>query len=114
MPQAAVQTSVSNLLAAYAGASVVSSPIAGFLADKMGSRQLPFLLGLIALLLATILLAIGDSYSGLVIARLLQGLSAAVVWVVGLALLVETVGPENLGAVIGTVTCTGSALRPEG
>ncbi|KAF2143700.1 uncharacterized protein K452DRAFT_247032 [Aplosporella prunicola CBS 121167] len=103
MPQGSVQSSVSNLLAAYAGASVVSSPIAGFLADKMGSRQLPFLLGLIALLLATILLAIGDSFSGLVVARLLQGLSAAVVWVVGLALLVETVGPENLGAVIGTI-----------
>ena len=36
-------------------------------------------------------------------ARVLQGVSAAVVWTVGLALVLDTVGPENLGKTIGSV-----------
>ncbi|MCJ1466136.1 hypothetical protein MMC07_004755 [Pseudocyphellaria aurata] len=40
----------------------------------------------------------------MIIGRLLQGLSAAVVWVVGLALLVDTVGPAQMGQMIGYVS----------
>lgn len=39
----------------------------------------------------------------LVIARVLQGISAAVVWTIGLALVLDTVGPENLGKTIGSI-----------
>jgi len=39
----------------------------------------------------------------LVIARILQGTRAAVVWTVGLAMVLDTVGPESLVKVIGTV-----------
>lgn len=103
LPEDQIQKQVSNLLAVYAGASVIGSPITGVLADRWGTRRMPFLLGLTSLLLATILFALGQSILALTIARALQGLSAAVVWVVGLALLVETVGSENMGAVIGSV-----------
>lgn len=103
LPDAEIQSQVSNLLAVYAAASVISSPITGLLADKWGARQLPFLLGLTALLIATFLLALGQAILALIVARALQGLSAAVVWVVGLALLVETVGSDRMGAVIGSV-----------
>ena len=37
----------------------------------------------------------------LIAARILQGCSATTVWVVGLALLVETVGPEHVGRAMG-------------
>lgn len=104
LPDGQIQSQVSNLLAVYAAASVVSSPITGLLADRWGTRQLPFLLGLAALFVATVLLAIGQTMLALIVARALQGLSAAVVWVVGLALLVETVGSDNMGAVIGSVS----------
>ncbi|KAK8249963.1 major facilitator superfamily domain-containing protein [Phyllosticta capitalensis] len=103
LPEDQIQKQVSNLLAVYAGASVIGSPITGVLADRWGTRRMPFLLGLTSLLLATILFALGQSILALTIARALQGLSAAVVWVVGLALLVETVGSENMGAVIGSI-----------
>ncbi|KAL1640530.1 hypothetical protein SLS58_006880 [Diplodia intermedia] len=103
LPADQIQSQVSNLLAVYAGASVVSSPITGLLADRWSSRQMPFLLGLFSLLIATFLLALGQTITALVVARFLQGLSAAVVWVVGLALLVETVGSDNMGAVIGSI-----------
>jgi hypothetical protein len=97
-----IQSDVSGLLAAYAAASVVTSPFAGILADRLSSRQAPFLVGLLALLMATVLL--------LTIARILQGVSAAFVWTVGLALVLETVGPKNLGKTIGSVCITKSAV----
>ena len=103
VPEDKVQSYVSTLLAAYAGASVVFSLPAGWLADKTNARQMPFLTGLAALLTATILLAFGQSIAVLVVARILQGISAAVVWTVGLAMVLDTVGPENLGKVIGSI-----------
>ena len=99
-----IQVYTSGLLAAYAGASVVFSPVAGIIADQYSkSRQLPFLLGLIALLAATLMLCVGQTIPVLVIARILQGVSAAVVWTIGLALVLDTVGPEKLGTTIGSI-----------
>ncbi|KAJ2976168.1 hypothetical protein NUW58_g8158 [Xylaria curta] len=100
-----LQSRLSSLLAAYAGASVVSSVPAGWIADRTNSRRAPFLSGLVALLAATIMLALGRSITVLVIARVLQGISAAVVWTIGLAMVLDTVGPRNLGKVIGSVSC---------
>ncbi|KAI9728208.1 MAG: hypothetical protein M1828_004669 [Chrysothrix sp. TS-e1954] len=103
VPHDQVQSYTSGLLAAYAGASVLLSPLAGFIADKTSSRQLPFVGGLSALILATILLFTGSSIPVLVIARVAQGASSAFVWTVGLALCIDTVGPENLGKTIGSI-----------
>lgn len=106
VPEDQVQSLVSGLLAAYAAASVVFSPLAGLLADKVSSRQAPFLAGLLALLGSTVLLFLGETVPVLVLARVLQGISAAFVWTIGLALCLETVGPENLGKTIGSVRST--------
>jgi MFS family permease len=104
LPQEKVQSYVSGLLAAYAGASVVCSIPVGIIADRTNARRTPFLCGLAALLGATLMLALGQNIATLVVARILQGTSAAVVWTVGLAMIMDTVGPENLGKVIGTVS----------
>ncbi|KAF2121490.1 major facilitator superfamily domain-containing protein [Lophiotrema nucula] len=104
IPDHEIQSTISWLLAIYAAASMIMSPIAGFLADRMsGSRQLPFLLGLALLLVSTILLAVGRSVPVIALARFLQGASGGAVWTIGLALLLETVGQENLGKAIGSV-----------
>lgn len=50
------------------------------------------------------MLCVGSSIGVLVAGRLLQGLSAAVVWTVGLALLVDTVGQKEIGRVMGYVS----------
>ncbi|KAM0794419.1 major facilitator superfamily domain-containing protein [Usnea florida] len=103
LPHNQIQVHVSALLAAYAGASVLFSPPAGIIADRLPTRQLPFLIGLVALLLATLLLFLGQNVAVLTVARILQGISAAVVWTIGLALVLDTVGPENLGKTIGSI-----------
>ena len=103
IPEDQIQTYSSAFLAAYAGASVLFSPPAGIIADKLPARQLPFLAGLVALLGATILLWLGQTVAVLIVARILQGISAAVVWTIGLALILDTVGPDKLGVTIGSV-----------
>ncbi|KAI2466182.1 MFS transporter-like protein [Annulohypoxylon bovei var. microspora] len=103
IPQSEIQACVSGLLAAYAGASVLASVPAGWIADRTSSRQAPFLSGLAALLAGTVMLAIGQSVPVLVAARVLQGVSGAVVWTVGLAMVLDTVGPQNLGKVVGSI-----------
>ena len=110
LPEDQIQSNVSGLLAAYAGASVLFSPPAGIIADRLPSRQLPFLIGLTALLLSTLLLFLGQTIAVLAVARVLQGTSAAVVWTIGLALVMDTVGPENLGKTIGSVCL--NAIEP--
>ncbi|KAK8038038.1 hypothetical protein PG994_014805 [Apiospora phragmitis] len=103
IPDNEVQSWASYLLAVYALAQFLCSVPAGWIADRTNSRQVPFLCGLAALLGATILLAVGQSIGVLVIARALQGMSASVVWTIGLAMIRDTVGPQNLGKAIGTI-----------
>jgi MFS family permease len=103
VPDDKVQSYVSGMLAAYAGSSVLFSIPAGWIADRTSARQTPFLAGLAALLGATLLLAFGQSIAVLILARVLQGISGALVWTVGLAMVLDTVGPQNLGKVIGTI-----------
>ncbi|KAL8769649.1 MAG: hypothetical protein Q9209_004446 [Squamulea sp. 1 TL-2023] len=103
LPENQIQSYVSALLAAYAGASVLFSPPAGVIADRVPTRQAPFLIGLVALLAATLMLFLGQSIAVLILARVLQGVSGAVVWTIGLALLLDTVGPGNLGKTIGSI-----------
>ena len=102
-PRHQVQGYTSGLLAAYAGASVVFSFPAGILADRTKTRQAPFLCGLFALLGATVMLAVGQSIAVLVVARILQGTSGAVVWTIGLAMVLDTVGSNDLGKTIGSI-----------
>lgn len=78
--------------------------IFGYFADKSPSRQGPFIIGLLALAGSTVMFWVATTITALVIARVLQGLSAAVVWTVGMALVVDTVGQEQVGAAMGFVS----------
>ena len=98
-----VQTYTSLLIACYAGASFLFSLPAGIIADKLPSRQMPFLAGLGALMASTTLLFLGQSITVLIIARIFQGISGAVVWTVGMALILDTVGSKKLGVTIGSI-----------
>lgn len=98
-----MQRWVSVLLATYAAALVGASPICGWLADRSSSRRGPLLLGLLALGGGTAMLCVGTSIGLLLGGRILQGVSAAVVWSVGLALVVDTVPEPVIGEALGYV-----------
>ncbi|KJZ74937.1 hypothetical protein HIM_05668 [Hirsutella minnesotensis 3608] len=78
------------LLALYNVGLCIGSPVVGFYADYTSSRRLPFLVGLLALAAATLLLCLSNSTALFAIGRTLQGVSAAICWAVGLALLADT------------------------
>ena len=103
VPHDQVQYYTSLLLAAYAGSQVLFSMVAGVIADKMASRQPPFLVGLAALFGSTAMLFLGETIWVLVLARVLQGISASVVWTIGLAMVMDTVGSGKLGVTIGSI-----------
>ncbi|MCJ1231454.1 hypothetical protein MMC12_008131 [Toensbergia leucococca] len=75
--------------------------IAGWLADRSASRQSSFFAGLAMLFGATLFFAVGSSPIILMVARFFQGASSGIVFTVGLALLVDTVGRNEIGAWIG-------------
>ncbi|KAI4160844.1 MAG: hypothetical protein LQ342_005369 [Letrouitia transgressa] len=115
LPADQIQSAVSGLLAAYAAAQVLFAFPAGVITDRLSARRTPFLVGLVALLAGTLTLGLGQSVAVLAIARVLQGLSAAVVWTVGFVLVLDTVGPDNLGKTNGTIFAfisTGGLVAP--
>jgi MFS family permease len=110
-----LQRWTSIFLSTYGAALAVGSPIFGWFADRSSSRRIPLLLGLLALGGATAMLCAGSSLPVLITGRALQGLSAAVVWTVGLALLSDSIERENLGAAMGfmaAATSIGSLCGP--
>lgn len=103
VPPKKIQSTVDSLLSAYALASTVLSPFAGAVADHASSRRLPYLLGLLALIASTVMWFLGTSVLVLAIARVAQGASGAIVYSVGLAMVIDTVGEDKLGRTFGTV-----------
>ncbi|KAL3422570.1 vesicular amine transporter [Phlyctema vagabunda] len=104
IPEESVQRWVSILLAVYGAALLALAPLTGWYADRSQSRRWPLLIGLVVLMGSTVLLCLAKSVALLVVGRLLQGFSAAVVWTVGQALLVDTVGSKEIGQTLGWVS----------
>lgn len=100
IPPSEIQTWNALLLACYTIALFIGSPLVGIYADHTSSRRWPLLIGLFALAASTLLLCLGKTIALLVLGRLLQGLSAAIVWSVGLALLADTFG-DKIGMAMG-------------
>jgi MFS family permease len=103
-----IQRWTSIFLGVYGPALAVGSPIFGWFADRSSSRRTPLLLGLLALGGSTAMLCAGSSLPVLITGRALQGLSAAVVWPVGLALLSDSIEREKLGEAMGYIAAATS------
>ena len=87
----------------------------GYFADRYHSRKVPFVAGLAALGLSTIFFMISVSPYLLLVARSLQGISAAAVIVVGLAMVADNVEKERVAESMGYVSIAmsvGSLMGP--
>ncbi|TWU74819.1 hypothetical protein ED733_006580 [Metarhizium rileyi] len=101
--QGRVQFWISVSLAAFGGAVFISAPIWGVLADRTKDRRTPMIVGLVLLITATLLLCFMRNVAMLVLGRILQGMTNALTWSVGLALVVDTVSTERLGWAMGWI-----------
>ncbi|KAL8879020.1 MAG: hypothetical protein Q9205_005302 [Flavoplaca limonia] len=108
VPEDQVQWWNSFIFAVFGGAILIGSPICGWVADRTSERSISFYTGLLILAAATILFGLAKSSWVLLLSRLLQGLSAAITYTVGLALLVDTVGRDNVGQWMGTALSSSS------
>lgn len=95
------QMKLGLLFGSYAVALVVGTVPIGKLADRTG-RKSPLLWGLVGLGSTTLIFAVARSYPLLVLARILQGLSATATWTAGMALLADHFPPEHRGKAMGT------------
>lgn len=73
----------------------------GYLGDVLSSRRAIFISDLLVIILSTLAFALATKLWILLAARLLQGLSTAVIVTVGYVLLAEVVGPAALGKAMG-------------
>lgn len=113
--EGSLQTWNSILLALFGVGLLVTSPIAGHIADRFESRRYPYLFALVGLGAATALLFVGNHIGFWISGRLFQGAASAVVWVVGNALVADTVGKDGVGKAIGytkMACCVGLLAGP--
>ncbi len=105
----------SMLLAAYGICFLIATPLVGIFVDRCRARLQPLWLSLVPMIGSCIMIGVGRSLPVLVMARVSQGCSAAIVWVIGPALLSERVGQEDAGSGMGCVSLASSlslALSP--
>ncbi|MCK9278196.1 MAG: MFS transporter [Methanoculleus sp.] len=84
----------------YAAMLLLFSIPMGLLSDRVGRRPL-IVTGMLLLALATALFGFSTTVTHLIIARMVQGISAAATWSAGLALLADTCDPARLGERMG-------------
>lgn len=98
-----IQYRVSVLLATFSLANLLFALPAGWITDWTVTRRPPYLAGLVVLIAATMLFMLSEKFWLLLISRILQGMSAAIVNAAGLAMVVDTVGSNNLGKTLGSI-----------
>ena len=104
----ATQTEIGFLFGSYAITLLLATPILGVVSDNIG-RRLPMILGLFGLAAATMLFGFANSFWLLVLARMLQGISAAATWTAGLALLADVFPLQERGKAMG-IALSGQAV----
>ncbi|MDE8741852.1 MFS transporter [Pectobacterium polaris] len=105
---------VQAVVIAYLAAMALSVVIAGRLGDRYGLKPV-FIAGLGLFALASLLCAIAPQLWQLIAARALQGIGAAFLMTLGMALLRQTAGEKRVGramGILGTVSALGTALGP--
>ncbi|MBQ4773355.1 MFS transporter [Pectobacterium versatile] len=105
---------VQAVVIAYLAAMALSVVIAGRLGDRYGLKPV-FITGLGLFAIASLLCAIAPQLWSLIGARALQGIGAAFLMTLGMALLRQTAGEKHVGramGIVGTVSALGTALGP--
>ncbi|KAJ8483138.1 hypothetical protein ONZ45_g14702 [Pleurotus djamor] len=103
------------LLTAYSlGLVACTLPLAIF-SKRFNSGKWPFVVGLLVLVASQILFWVSSSYVAMIVARIIQGIGSALVWIIGLALVCDYSPPEVVGRQLGVAMsglASGSVLGP--
>ncbi|KAG6113294.1 hypothetical protein E4U14_001771 [Claviceps sp. LM454 group G7] len=98
------QAATSLVLSFHACASMVTSPLIGYLADKTASRKVSLIASLVAEMVGTIIIMVSQSVPVLLVGKGFHAIGGNAAWIVGLATLSETVGQEKTGKTLGAIS----------
>jgi DHA1 family multidrug resistance protein-like MFS transporter len=96
------------IFGAYSVALLFCSIPFGMLSDRIGTRRI-MILGMLSLAATNVIFAFSGSVHILILARLLQGMSAAATWSAGLAMLADAFGRDERGRRLGMAMSAMSA-----
>ncbi|KXG49822.1 Major facilitator superfamily domain, general substrate transporter [Penicillium griseofulvum] len=91
----------SILLISEAISALACCPLFGHLLDVSGTRQAPYLFGIMLLFASMVIFTASHTVTWYIIARVLQGAATAMVSVAGLAIMTDVVDKASLGQTIG-------------
>ncbi|KAF9698178.1 hypothetical protein EKO04_003877 [Ascochyta lentis] len=97
-----IQMSTSLLIAAFSVADFFGAPCCAWYVDRARSRRVPWYLGIVLITAGSMLFGFSNNVAMLVCSRVLHGLSSSILYTVGLAVLVDTVGKDEVGQWMGT------------
>ncbi|KAL4956400.1 MFS general substrate transporter [Aspergillus filifer] len=98
---AQTQSSTTRLQTTYGVAMLVATPLNANLADRVKSRKVPLLVSLGACLVGTLLVAFTPSLPAVYVGRVLQAIADSAAWIVGLAMLTDSVDQQDIGKMMG-------------
>lgn len=110
-----VQSQVAKALAVYSVGVIVGSAVFGYISDKIKRRQELMVGGLLIIIGSTLILCLTKVLWLYFVGRLVQGISAGVVWTVGLAIIADTGTSDNMAFLMsfpGIGTALGTFLGP--
>ncbi|XP_065358519.1 synaptic vesicular amine transporter [Calliphora vicina] len=104
---ASENSSIGILLAMKALVQLIFNPIVGNMSTKYGYR-IPIVLGTFCLLISSLVFAVGESYTTLIIARSVQGIGSACIGVCGMSLVAQHYPEEDrrskvMGIILGSI-----------
>lgn len=105
---------VQGVVVAYLGALTLSVLLAGRLGDRFGMKPM-LMLGVSLFAVASLASSLAPNLSLLIAARAAQGIGAALMMTLTMALMRQTAGETRLGramGLLGTVSAVGTALGP--
>ncbi|KAL6702396.1 hypothetical protein ACN47E_002201 [Coniothyrium glycines] len=102
IPDEHTQFWTSMMLSSFGVCFLISNFIIGAIVDRTRYKRFVFTLGIVAMLASSLMLFLGRNIIVMIVARGLQGASASIVWVAGLATLTLHVEKKNAGWAMGT------------
>ncbi|KAH8693806.1 major facilitator superfamily domain-containing protein [Talaromyces proteolyticus] len=98
------QIASSLILSMNALVSIIIAPLVGRLSDRVSKKNNLMVASWILNIFGTILTGWWSSLLGLFTGRLIQTISGSVIWIVGMAILGQTVGADRMSTTFGVVT----------
>lgn len=82
--------------------TLTNEALCAWYVDRNSSRRVPWWIGIILITAGSILFGFSTNLAMLICSRILQGLSSSILYTVGLAVLVDIIGKDEVGQWMGT------------